>query len=298
MSPAGTVPCFARLTEWPPGKSCPQPRSTHSSVRATASRARCSAITSSPARESIRPASCACSSRMPSTSRSCGRTAALRASSSASTTPACSKVVCRIVARSLRTSSVSATAAAPSSPSTTPTISRRSSRTSTCTCSAKATTTASTTSSARTRGARRPRRHALRGVGAQRRARQRRRSVQPLGRPQARDADPWLVRHLGTVHSGRRARHGLQVRDPHAQRAHGAESGPVRIRDAAAARQLLRGRGARRPRVAGPGLDGRPALPRTTPCGRSTSTSCTPARGSAATSGRRRSRTGASWPTS
>ena len=103
---------------------------------------------------------------------------------------ACSRAACRIAARCSRTGCASAIAAAPSSTSTTPTTSRRSSPTSTCTCSAKATTTRIYYKlGAHPADARRPRRHALRRVGAERRARQRRRAVQPLGRPQARDAD-------------------------------------------------------------------------------------------------------------
>ena len=67
-------------------------------------------------------------------------------------------------------------------------------------------------------GARRPRRHALRRLGAERRARQRRRAVQPLGRPAPRHAGARRLGHLGAVHPRRRPRHRLQVRDPHPQR--------------------------------------------------------------------------------
>ena len=75
-------------------------------------------------------------------------------------------------------------------------------------------------------GARRTRRHALRGVGAECRARERRRAVQPLGRAQARDADARPLGHLGAVRPGPRAGHGVQVRDPHA-RAVGRCSSPI-----------------------------------------------------------------------
>ena len=50
---------------------------------------------------------------------------------------------------------------------------------------------------------------------------------------------------------GPRAGHGVQVRDPHARRPDAAQVRSLRLRDAAAARQLLGGRVARRLRLAG-----------------------------------------------
>ena len=98
-------------------------------------------------------------------------------------------------------------------------------------------------------GGRRRVRHALRRLGAERAARQRRGLLQPLGRPQARDAVAGRVRDLGTVHPGGGAGSGVQIRDPDARRSHAPQGGPIRLRDAAAARQLLDRRRARRLRM-------------------------------------------------
>ena len=167
------------------------------------------------------------------------------------------------------------------------TTSRRSSPTSTCTCSAKATTTRIYyklgAHPAELDGLRR---HALRRVGAERRARQRRRAVQPLGRPQARDADARRLRHLGAV----RARTSGRARSTSTRSARTggrtlAQGRPVRLRDGAAARATARS--SRRSTA----TSGRTqawmdvARPRRiTRRSRSTSTKCIPASGGATTS--------------
>ena len=78
---------------------------------------------------------------------------------------------------------------------------------------------------------RRRRRHGLRGVGTERPAGQRRRRLQRLGRSPPPDALPLRVRRLGNIHSGRRRRRDLQVRDqgPLRQPA-GGKGRPVRVR--------------------------------------------------------------------
>ena len=98
-------------------------------------------------------------------------------------------------------------------------------------------------------GARRPTighvdRRALRRVGAQRAARQRRRRLQPLGRARAPDAPPDAVRHLGALHPRSRRRRPLQVRGAHAAAAICCRR-PTRsraARGAAAARRRSSGR--------------------------------------------------------
>ncbi len=129
-------------------------------------------------------------------------------------------------------------------------------------------------------------RHALRRLGAERRARQRRRHVQPLGRPLSSDERARQLRRLGAVHARATERRALQVRDlgPRQPRAQ-AEDGPLwrRIRDEA-----------RHGERYDPALDvpmGRCAVARATrgsatgSRSRSRSTKCTWARGGAARPG-------------
>ena len=78
--------------------------------------------------------------------------------------------------------------------------------------STRATTSAPMRSSARISSARQRQGGCVRRVGAQRRARQRHRRLQPLGWPDAPAAPAWQLRHLGTVHPGFGRGHGLQVR--------------------------------------------------------------------------------------
>ena len=58
-------------------------------------------------------------------------------------------------------------------------------------------------------------RRALRGVGAERRAREPDRRLQRLGRPRPRDAAAPAERHLGDLRSRSPGRREVQVRDPH-----------------------------------------------------------------------------------
>ncbi len=63
---------------------------------------------------------------------------------------------------------------------------------------------------------------------------QRRRQLQPLGRPAPSDAKPGLQRHLGDLHPRPRPGRGLQVRDQEpAQRLPGREVRPLRLRSRA-----------------------------------------------------------------
>ena len=60
---------------------------------------------------------------------------------------------------------------------------------------------------------RRRRRHAVRGVGPERRTRQRRRPLQSMGRPLPPDERAWQHRCLGAIRAGARRRRALSVRD-------------------------------------------------------------------------------------
>ena len=190
-----------------------------------ASRARCSAITSS-ARAERAPGLHRARARARRRTRRglLGRRSAAEPSSSAShdaglfegraaSAPACARTGCG-----------SAIATAPSSPSTTPITSRRSSRTSTCTCSARAITTASTTSSARTRAC-----ATASPARASRCGRRMPSASASSGRSTSGTAASTRCRCAARPGiwelfvPGRRARHGLQVRDPHARRAHAAQ---------------------------------------------------------------------------
>ena len=91
-----------------------------------------------------------------------------------------------------------------------------------------------TARSARPRAPRRDR-HRVRGVGAVGASGQRRRRIQLVGRPAARDALARVDRDLGAVPPRRRRRRALQVRDPRPRRPAAAEGRPVRARDRGAA---------------------------------------------------------------
>ena len=78
-------------------------------------------------------------------------------------------------------------------------------------------------------------RRALRRVGAERPARQRRGRLQPLGRPRAPDAPPDALGDLGAVRPRARQRHPLQVRSAHARGAPAGEGRSVRARGRGAA---------------------------------------------------------------
>ena len=117
--------------------------------------------------------------------------------------------------------------------------------------------------------ARRRRRHALRGLGAECQARERGRQLQSLGWPQTRHAGARRIGCLGAVRAGRRRRRGIQVRDPHAARLTAAQVRSFR---------LLHAEAARRPR---------PSSPRSKATNGTTPTGCAIAR--TATGGVRRS---------
>ena len=104
-------------------------------------------------------------------------------------------------------------------------------------------------------------RRALRGVGAQRRSRQRDRRLQRLGRPRPPDAPAGAERRLGDLHPRSARRREIQVRDPHGPGRAAQEDRSVRLRVRSAAAV-----GRRRPRhlrlpVARRGLDGGPTEP-------------------------------------
>ena len=102
--------------------------------------------------------------------------------------------------------------------STIPTGTAACSPISTCTCWAKARTTASFEKLGAHRiDHRRDGGRALRGLGAERRARQPDRRLQRLGRPRPPDAAARAGRRLGDLHPRSRRRREIQVRDPHAR---------------------------------------------------------------------------------
>ena len=79
-------------------------------------------------------------------------------------------------------------------------------------------------------------RHLLRGVGAERRARQPGRRLQPVARPGPPDAPARAERHLGAVRPRPRRRRALQVRAARQVRSHAVPQGRslrARVRDAA-----------------------------------------------------------------